>query len=247
NRTHIFRGKTDWMILGGKFATDPNKSTGEQAWEVASRFTWQLPQTMVGFGFAQVVNMTGAYGGLDGTIDHKYGATVLETKNDRWGGVTLGNYIIGDADIEADADNPLFQHEYGHYIQSQKMGPAYFSRIGIPSALSEGDHDLHPVEQDANRRAFLYFNKNLSDFKDDDDKTANTFDGNEGWDFDYNPLNVEGEGGKYINYNNENDVRSLQQLRVHSRWYDYAGGAMSSAPTLITIGLYNAGKYNGLW
>jgi len=82
-----------------------------------------------------------------------------------WGGIAQGTYINGDNSIDADANNPLFQHEHGHYLQSQSMGLAYYSRIAIPSVRSKGDHDFHPVEQDANRRAFLYFNKKVGGFR----------------------------------------------------------------------------------
>ena len=53
----------------------------------------------------------------------------------------------GNRGLYADPHNRLFQHEYGHYLQSQSMGPAF-----------------QPFEQDANRRAFLYFNKNVDGF-----------------------------------------------------------------------------------
>jgi hypothetical protein len=48
------------------------------------------------------------------------------------------------------------------------MGWAYLSRVGIPSFISaskEDDmHDFSATEQDANRRAFTYFNENVPGF-----------------------------------------------------------------------------------
>ena len=76
--------------------------------------------------------------------------------------VTLGNYIAGNPNLKADPSNYLFQHEFGHYLQSKKYGPAYLSAFAIPSGLSVAkgnDHKLFRVEQDANARAIKYFNK----------------------------------------------------------------------------------------
>ena len=80
------------------------------------------------------------------------------------------------------------------HIQSQSMGWAYYPRVGIPSARSEHgnytlnypSHDYHPVEQDADRRAFLYFNKHVDGFQND------TYtDDNLGWNFSENPLMLQ--------------------------------------------------------
>ena len=95
------------------------------------------------------------------------GATVMSGNN--WGqkAVTLSSFIIGDRTISADPNNSVFQHEYGHYLQSQSMGWGYLSRIGIPSLMSadgSGEHKYQPHEQDANARAFLYFNRHVSGF-----------------------------------------------------------------------------------
>lgn len=119
------RTGNDIKIWGGLFVTDSNKSFGGQIWEFISRFAWQLPQTLGGFFTSHSYNTFGLQGGVQ-SVNYKYGATVLRTRNDGWGGVTQGSYIVGDNSIRADANNPLFQHEYGHYIQSQQMGWGYW-------------------------------------------------------------------------------------------------------------------------
>ena len=91
-------------------------------------------------------------------------------------GVTLGNYINGGTELEASAENPVFRHEYGHYIQSQLFGVLYISHIAIPSlyssfnASSNFEHEDSYVEQDANYRSHFYFN----------DMTNNYFE----WDYE---------------------------------------------------------------
>ncbi len=231
------RAGNDARIWGGLFATDPNKSFGGRVWEVVSRFTWQLPQTIGGWGTSQTYNTFGLGGGVE-SVKYKYGATVVKTRGE-WGGVTQGNYIVGDRDIEADANNPLFQHEYGHYIQSQSMGWAYYPRVGIPSLLSTGEHDFHPVEQDANRRAFLYFNKNVEGFYDID-----PFD-NRGWDFYYNPIDPyqKGNYGVVWDYKNASHLQAIDKLIVHAKWYDHFSWLLYPIGPIV-VGLINSGYYN---
>ena len=146
----------------GLFKTDPNKSFGGRALELVSRFTWQAPQTGLGYLSSHGYNLAGNVR----SVGYYGGTTVVETYSSGWGGFTLGNYIIGERGIKADPYNTLFQHEYGHYIQSQLFGPFYIPKYGIPSILSDNnkEHSLHPVEQDANVRAFMYFNKHIEGY-----------------------------------------------------------------------------------
>ena len=135
-------------MWGGLFATgsymnhQSHRNFWTASWELISRFTWQLPQTMIGHGYAQF----SGYAGQVDNVDYWGGATVMSGNN--WGqkAVTLSSFIIGDRTISADPNNSVFQHEYGHYLQSQSMGWGYLSRIGIPSLMSadgSGNMDLH--------------------------------------------------------------------------------------------------------
>ena len=222
----------DAKIIGGMFATDENKhGFFQKTWEIVSRFTYQLPQTLGGYVGAQSANTAQRVN----WVRHKYGATVVQTKG-QWGGITLGNYIIGDADIEPNANNPLFQHEYGHYIQRQEMGWAYIPRVGIPSfesARGNGNHKLFITEQDANRRAFLYFNDKVADFKNDNDLSSPNYNENLGWDFRRNRFQqgigvvrtyAYGSGFinlHYVDYTNSTHVNSLNSIKLKARCYDY--------------------------
>lgn len=121
--------------------------------------------------------------------------------------MTLGSFINGDNNLEADANNYLFQHEYGHYIQSQATGPFYIQRYGIPSffnCLGEKKHDYHPAEQDANIRALKYFKKNLKDdFK---------------WEFLLNPINNYDKDSSFDSSINQS---ALADGKMRPAWYDY--------------------------
>ncbi len=238
------RAGNDLKIWGGLFVSDPNKNFLERAWEIHSRFTWQAPQTAGGFLTAHTYNTLGLQGGVQ-SVEYWGGATVVTTGDDDWGAVAQGSFIVGNSTLEANPNNPLFQHEYGHYLQSQAMGIAYYPRIGIPSILSDNEagHDFHPVEQDANRRAFLYFNRNVENFLNDIDLTSIDPTNNLGWDFFRNPLNVDRSNTRlqHVDFGNENQLRALNGLSVRARWYDYAGWVF---PGVIQVGLINAYNYN---
>lgn len=171
----IFSG--DWSALAnagrifvGNFYLDENKSFFGGVFEGISRFSWQLPQSAIGYGSAAMVN---TFGGVR-SVTFYGGATAVETFAADWGGITQGSFIIGNRGLQADPNNPLFQHEYGHYLQSQTFGLLYYGKAGIPSLFSRGNHNLHPVEQDANGRAFAYFNRHVPGYS--------------GWNFIENPI-----------------------------------------------------------
>ena len=151
----------DAKIWGGLFISDSRKSGLGQTWEVISRFTWQLPQTLIGFVSSHATNNFGEVS----EVEYFGGATVTKGTRDGWGAVTLGSYIIGDEDI-ADGDlgnNRLFKHEYGHYLQSQSSGYLYLLKYGLPSLTSPDPHPLFWTETDANNRAFKYFSGERGD------------------------------------------------------------------------------------
>ena len=80
---------------------------------------------------------------------------------------TVGCYSMGPDGYQATWKDHLFVHEYGHYIQSQRMGPFYFQIVAIPSLLSAAftskwagmDHDFRWFEIDASRCGARYFDK----------------------------------------------------------------------------------------
>jgi hypothetical protein len=171
-------------IIGGLFTVDKNKSFLGKAWQLISRFTWELPQTVVGFITAQGANI---FGKVD-KVSYKAGATVLRMKGE-FGAFTVGSFIVGDRNISADPKNDLFQHEYGHYLQSQRSGFAYLFKYAIPSLISAGRHSYSEhnnfwTEQDANRRANAYWGKTIPGYSD--------------WDYSSNPINSK---SKIINPN----------------------------------------------
>ena len=129
---------------------------------------------------------------------------------------------MGSRGLEANPHNSLFQHEYGHYLQSQAFGWGYLSRVGIPSlfdAASDTKHDFHPVEQDANMRAFKYFNRKVPGFYQTESEYLQN-KGKRGWNFEENPLVKD---YNYWNYNDPNHMKLINNLKISPKFFDYSG------------------------
>ena len=108
----LFQG--DWSTLQNGAKIVGGLFTGS-GYQILSRFTYELPQTIVGYLVSQGSNMIGDVQ----SVSYYDGATIVQHWSDNWGAFTIGSYINGDKNIRADPYNYLFQHEYGHYLQSQ--------------------------------------------------------------------------------------------------------------------------------
>ncbi|WP_372776639.1 FG-GAP-like repeat-containing protein [Mangrovibacterium sp.] len=148
----IFTG--DWTILRNEAKIIGGLYTGSLK-QIVSRFTWELPQTIVGYIASQGSNMIGDVE----DVSYFHGATVVRHYSDKWGGFTIGSYI----NIDSGSTNYDIMHEYGHYLQSQAVGPGYLFGYALPSLINAGAmdsqdrHNAYWVEQDANVRARNYF------------------------------------------------------------------------------------------
>ena len=161
----------------GLFKTDPNMDFLGRSWQLISRFTWELPQTLVGNAYTHTRNI----GGNVDRVDYLGGATFATNEySKRHNGITFGSYInmnireeiTGDFDTYAttiDID-PMYMHEYGHTLDSKGWGPFYLPVIGAYSGvsalsskkLSDAPWDTHSgnwSEVRANKRAKKYFGK----------------------------------------------------------------------------------------
>lgn len=235
--------KNDLRIWGGLFVSDTNLTSGKRFLEIGSRFTYQGPQTGIGFFMAHFYNTVLC---KVNSVSHPNGSTLLNM-NVGWTGICFGNYILTKKTSAPDPDNRIFQHEYGHYLQSKRMGFAYLIRVGLPAIMSTGVHDEHPVEVDCNREAFLYFNRIDPSFQND-----SAYHDKKGWDFLYNPFpdtigvkktTVSGRNTfQYLNYKDSMDRQKVEGLKVKAKWFDYTGWLVFPAPAII--GVCNAVKYN---
>lgn len=158
-------------IFLGNFNLDENSFFGGVL-QGFSRHSWEFPQTFIGAGWSYIRN---SIGNVD-RVDYLAGATFATNENSsNYMGVTLGNYInmdiwgqiTGDFDYYATNIDFMYMHEYGHTIDSMKLGLAYLLVIGLPSAISASkdgnvpgyNHDFYWTEIRANKNASRYFSK----------------------------------------------------------------------------------------
>lgn len=214
------RMNNSWDISMGLFQVDDNLGGDFNLFmQVVSRFTWQYPQTSLGYASSQI---HGFLGGIK-SVSYYGGATAIESYTDDYFGITLGSYIIGSDELNADPNNSLFQHEFGHYRQSQTSGLFYLSKYGIPSATSKKGtaHSLHPTEQDANIRAFSYFSKYIPGYS--------------GWDFSSGYGNPITGYNRRLGFNDPANQAVLDSGRLRLSWYDYLLG-----PNILLSGILDA-------
>lgn len=196
--------------------------------QIASRLTWEAPQTFLG---ELIGNVQNTFYGVS-SVSNYGGATAVEFYSDQWGAFTLGSYINGQRGLHADPSNRLFQHEYGHYLQSQSMGLFYLQRVALPSlfdAWTNKSHSYHAAEQDANIRAYKYFSKHVRDFNvcDDRGRLLSTE-----WNSTYNP--ILGYDWHY-GINSDKNQKALSAGSLSLGWADYVFGPSLLIPGIIDI------------
>ncbi len=150
-----------WKLEIGLFKSDKNKNIFSQFIEITSRFSWQLLQVIIGILYTTFGNIFFRVN----EITFNYGITAVDLGIN--GAVTIGNYTAGSTNYSANHNNPLFRHEYGHYIQSQRLGIFYLIVVGIPSlqsAILSNSQSNTPshlnrwFEVDASKKGIHYFN-----------------------------------------------------------------------------------------
>lgn len=163
------RLKTAAQITRGLFLTDAKRSVFGRIWQLFSRFTWESPQTIVGWLYTFVRALVGQ---VD-RVDVLGGITfATKTDSDSWMGVSLGTFVDIWQGFERSGENDvyvlgsqLYLHEFGHTADSQRFGLTYLFVIGLPSLLNtigKGNHRVYWTEIRANRHAQRYFAKHYS-------------------------------------------------------------------------------------
>jgi RHS repeat-associated protein len=109
--------KNSANIIAGLFNTDSRKSFAAQGLQLILRFTWELPQTIYGFGAALGYNILGhihSVGNISGST-HLYDHHLSES-------IMIGNVLIGGKKNGLDYD----ESSQGYQRLSQLLGPTYF-------------------------------------------------------------------------------------------------------------------------
>lgn len=85
------------------------------------QYLWSLPQNLLGLLLRQI------YKGNDSV----YEDAIVRRSVKMQGGISLGRYII----INQWSGKKTVQHEYGHCVQSRRLGWLYLIVIGLQSGL----------------------------------------------------------------------------------------------------------------
>lgn len=169
-----------WRILRGRYIFD----TGKIGWRQALlRFSWESPQMLLGYAVAQIRNTMGQ---VD-RVEYLGGVTFVVAQGRRDGictGMSLGNivnlWLSGwmSHDFEYDTKysfGQILMHEYGHTIDSARLGWLYLPAVGLPSLVSlwlqnvstHRHKDLY-AERWANKHAQDYFGVPIRDLSNTD-------------------------------------------------------------------------------
>lgn len=88
------------------------------------RYIWELPQNLLGLLLRVIYKGT----------DSEYDGAVVRRSLKMQGGISLGRYII----VSQFASKTTVMHEYGHCLQSRRLGWLYLLVIGLPSIVWAG-------------------------------------------------------------------------------------------------------------
>ena len=158
-----------FQLTRGLFLTDPKRSAIGRVWQLFSRFTWELPQTIVGWLFS----VARALAGRVDRVDVLGGITFASGRARSFGGgVSLGSFVdlwlwhvLPGRDESFGLCDQLCMHEFGHTADSQRFGWLYLPFIGLSSlmsAMGKGNHNVFWTEVRANNHAKKYFTKHYS-------------------------------------------------------------------------------------
>ena len=169
SHSFVNRIRLGGKITQGLFLTDNKRTVAGRVWQLVSRFTWELPQTLGGWLFTVGRALSGRVERVDtlGGITFALGST-----KDFGMGVSLGTFVDawlspwmqGEKEGHI-TESQFLMHEFGHTADSQRFGWAYLPVVGLPSLISafgKGDHNIYWTETRANRHAKRYFSKHYA-------------------------------------------------------------------------------------
>lgn len=119
-------------------------------------FLYELPQNLLGFIFTKIIPCRKVIAQNNGCSSFIYYITKINI------GICLGEYIIVNENDNVDT----ILHEYGHSLQSRKLGWLYLFVIGIPSiCLNIWDILFHGKWSNVRRSQWYYsrFPENWAD------------------------------------------------------------------------------------
>lgn len=122
------KSRNGWKILKSFIQTNPTKTLAGEILQIVSRFTWQLPQQVLGVLIAET---TALFGGVQ-SVNFAEGATFIKSKYYKHGsGLTVGSIVT----TEVNPSSRVKRHEFGHTVQSSFLGPLWLPVIAAPSFI----------------------------------------------------------------------------------------------------------------
>lgn len=88
-------------------------------------YLWQLPQNLVGLVYMLITK------GENRILEQRW--ATFYTSPTISGGVSLGNYVFISPEVVN--KDPVYDHEFGHCIQSRILGPLYLPIVGLCSGI----------------------------------------------------------------------------------------------------------------
>lgn len=137
--------------------------------QILNKWTWGITNSVLGNVIAHGANLVGMVDNVT-SMDGMLALSGITRGNAAF---TLGFYSFGPDNYVADWRDNLFVHEYGHYIQSQYLGPTYLSIVGVPSLLSAAkltthiQHEYRWFEVSASYLGSKYFDDKYGSGADD--------------------------------------------------------------------------------
>ena len=189
--------------------------------QIVNKWTWGIVNSVIGNELAHSLNIAGRVR----HVSDMDGMLALEGVTVNGSAFTIGHYSFGPKRYRATWKDNLFVHEYGHYMQSQILGPLYIGVVAVPSALNvngilPGDHAYRWYEVDASRRAAHYFDKKYG-------RGSKNYDSNKPEDFF--DINTFVKGG-YSSYTNPRNGTNYQ-----GKGNPISGGKVSLGEILTSL------------
>ena len=148
----------------GLFKTDETLNNKDRAISLLSRFTWELPQTIMGNCISHYRNNLTSinieyYNGA--TLVNRNGKDFFDGTISHWG-MTLGAYVLS-LNVKADPETDrIFAHEYGHVLQSKKLGLSYLPLVGPPSIVGSAISNVSWLNHDHHNEWYEVWANNLA-------------------------------------------------------------------------------------
>lgn len=144
--------------------------------QICNKWTFGIVNSFVGMRISEIYN---TFGKVDG-VTYLEGMAALSGATPGSSAMTIGHYSLGPKGYVADWRDHLFVHEYGHYIQTQYMGPLFFPVVALPSLASASftsswsgmEHKERWFEVNASKLGARYFDRRYgsgkANYKKDD-------------------------------------------------------------------------------